>query len=259
MRKILGTLRMREILKSIKITLLYIADNLFGKSSYKKFVIIANPRTGSNLLKYLLDDHNDIRAHKEMFRFLYGKTCRQIYHTVYPKKSLKKVVGFKIFYHHPRNTKDREVWKLLQNDTTIKIIHLQRKNFLKSRISRLIANKNLLWISISRRQNNINSKKVYIDINKLFERYEYTKKCINRINAEFKNHSILNLTYEELNTDQEMAMKKVFDFLGVSYQKVTCSLKKQNTERIEDLVSNFSELSRALEGSDLESMLMDDN
>ena len=269
---------MRRILKSIKITLLYIADNLFGKSSYKKFVVIATARTGSNLLISLLRNHSDMRVHGERFTHLNGKTCRQIYHAVYPKKSLKKVVGFKIFYCDPQNTKDREVWKLLQNDTTIKIIHLQRKNLLRSYISYLIARKTRVWIIhrnllrfyisyllagktkawISYRTNS-NSKKVYVNINELFERYEYTKKCINRINAEFKNHSILNLTYEELNTDQEMAMKKVFDFLGVSYQKVTCSLKKQNTERIEDLVSNFSELSRALEGSDLESMLMDDN
>ena len=247
---------MRRILKSIKITLLYIADNLFGKSSYKKFVVIATARTGSNLLISLLRNHSDMRIHGERFTHLNGKTCRQIYHAVYPKKSLKKVVGFKIFYFHPQNTKDTEIWKLLQNDTTIKIIHLQRKNLLRAHISSLIAHTTNAWTS--RHRTDSNSKKMHVDINKLFEKDKYLKKCIHRINTEFKNHSILNLTYEALNTDQEMTMKKVFDFLNVSHQKVKCNLKKQNPEKIEDLVSNFSELSHALEGSDLENMLVDD-
>lgn len=112
-----------------------LSDQLFGNRSYKKFLIISDARTGSTLLMQLLDTHPEIIALGEEFKILTGSTCRKIWNKIYRKRP-KSVnwVGFKIFYFHPSKGSDREVWDFIEEDKEIVVIHLTRRNVLRSSV-----------------------------------------------------------------------------------------------------------------------------
>ena len=65
--------------------------------------------------------------------------------------------------------------------------------------------------------------------------------------ARFKNHPKVDIFYQDMIRDPDITFKLVTDFLGVEYHKPDTTLKKQNPERLSDLISNFSELREAFE------------
>ena len=119
----------------------------------KKFIILGQARTGSSLLKELLDSHPDIQCEGELF----NPTCKYLQQSLalqflqwYPfpylnyRKSLsmKPMYGCKIqphqikFFHTRITQLQKKGWK---------IIHIQRKNVLRQVLSALIAQKTGCW------------------------------------------------------------------------------------------------------------------
>jgi len=97
-------------------------NSLFGNKKYNKFIVITRSRTGSNLFMSLLGSHPNIIARGELFRSLDGKSCKETWGNTFtnmPKHV--KYFGFKIFYYHPLDSDDREIWELLKNDSKIKV------------------------------------------------------------------------------------------------------------------------------------------
>jgi len=68
-----------------------------GSKDYKKFVIIARSRTGSNLLSSLMNTHKKVETNGEIFAYLKERTCSDIWDTTFTKKDKKiKWAGFKL-------------------------------------------------------------------------------------------------------------------------------------------------------------------
>ena len=73
-------------------------------------------------------------------------------------------VGFKLFYYHAQKGKEQAVWDYLKDAKEIKIIHLKRKNILKTYVSQEIALKTDNWIAQGK-LNKINHSSIYLDYN----------------------------------------------------------------------------------------------
>ncbi len=230
----------------IRITKTKTKDQIFGKDNYGKFVVITRSRTGSNLLISLLNDHEKIRGYGERFRRMLGKTAISEYNNIFPKKSTASWIGFKLFYYHPLDSDDKTIWDLIKNDKDIKIIHLKRENLLRVYISRVIAGKSNNWLRRSKIKEKVESKRIIIDVDELIADIYRTNNFIQEANDLFKDHSVLNLTFEDLVKNKENTINKIFSFLNVAQISVQSPLKRQNSESIKDLVLNYEELKNKL-------------
>lgn len=230
-----------------------IITNLFGNKKYQKLVILGRQRTGSSLLMRLLHGHSEVDMQSEVFRLLQGKKCKTVWNETFSKKlPWIKYAGFKLFYNHPDDSNDREVWNLLQKDTKIKIIHIKRENILRTYISKLVAIKTGAWNS--RQENEVLDKRVEVNIEHCLEELREIKRLEEEFGqSKFIHHDYMELTYEELTTNTEEQLKRIFNFLELKIEKSNTkkiSLKKQNPESLKGLIINYNELKNALEDSE---------
>jgi LPS sulfotransferase NodH len=224
---------------------------VFGKTNYKKFIIITRSRTGSNLLISLLDSHPNVEANEELFNRIHGRSCKSIWNEVFCKKPKRiKQVGFKIFYYHPLDSSDRSVWDYIKNDKSIYIIHLKRHNLLRTLISKKIAEKTNNWSQTSsHNRSNTPPKLIMFDKDEFFEDFETTKKWETETDIEFSNHKILSVVYEDLISDIKGSMNNMQNYLDLETFELTTKLKRQNPEKLKDLVQNYDIMIREISKS----------
>jgi LPS sulfotransferase NodH len=242
------------VIKIILTKLKSLPECLIGDTNYEKFVVIARARTGSNLLLSLLNNHQQIRAFGEKFSRLGNKNTKLIFNEIFPKKSTK-TIGFKLFYYHPIDSEDKSIWEILKNDTNFKIIHLQRKNVLRTHISELIARKLDLWTDRGRSEIGLVKKKININVDEFYRVLEKNEKQIEKVKNKFQQHKMIDVFYEDLVDNRSKTMERVFDFLNVSNHDSKTDLIKQNPEKMNDLIMNYEELVEKLINSKYSFML----
>lgn len=225
-------------------------NSVFGSFDYEKFIVITRSRTGSNLLMSFLDSHPEIIAKGEVFNRLNEKTTESVWSKFFTKKPKEiKYAGFKIFYYHPMDCENREVWNIIGNNKSIKLIHLTRKNILKTVISREIAAKTDVWTNKDKHRIDLKDKQISVSIEECMNEIQKTKEYEEKTRNDFKNHALMELTYEDLVENNQKLMNEVFRFLGVEATSVNSNYKKQNNEELRDLILNYSELSESLQNT----------
>jgi len=160
-----------------------------------------------------------------------------------------------LFYTHPFHTEDRDVWKYILDDPKIKIIHLVRKNKLRTYISGEIAKKTDKWTLKSKDKINLKEKQIEIDFNDFHTRISKIYAFENETRENFKNHSFVEVSYEDLVYERENTMSKIFNFLGVKTSNFKTSYKKQNSEALSDLITNFDDFQALLKKSEYSNFL----
>lgn len=223
-------------------------NTVFGDKKYKKFVIISRSRTGSTLLMAFLRSHPNVHMEGELFKELKGRSCQQIWNSLYSKRPKKiQQVGFKLFYYHPFDD-DKQVWEFLNNDDDISVIHLRRKHLLKAYVSQKIGEKTRKWTENINNQEVIKDKKVSLDPKACVEVFEtisnYEEDTRNRFGS---RANYMEITYEDLVKDQQGEMDIIFEKMGLPAHVVSAKLKKQNPEPLKSLVTNYEELFGYLE------------
>ena len=233
-------IKCRDVLVRIK-------NSVFGNKKYNTFVVITRSRTGSNLLMSLLNSHPNIVAKGELFRSLDGKSCKETWVNTFvnmPKQI--KYFGFKIFYYHPLDSNDKEIWDYIKEDKSIRLIHLTRDNMLKTVVSREIADRTNTWTNKWGKNIQLSDKQVEIDIDYCLNEFEITKESENSTKNEYNREFFIELTYEDLIKDNQKMMNEVFNFLELKETKVKSGYKKQNKEKLEELIVNYKDLYEAI-------------
>jgi len=130
------------------------------------------------------------------------------------------------------------------------VIHLKRRNILKTLVSRKIAVAQRVWQRVSVRSRPEKSPAVRINSAELQRGFLQTREW--EVNAErmFAGHRLLNLYYEDLAADPQGEFRRVTDFLGLAYRPPRSRLKKQNPSSIRELLANYDELKTVFSGSD---------
>ena len=234
-------------------------DFIFGNKEYTKFLIISDSRTGSTLLQNMLNFHPKIIAKGELFKVIENKESSEVWNSIFRKyqKSIK-YVGFKLFYHHPLKG-DPGVWDIAKKDPSIIIIHLVRKNTLRSLISKKIGAKTRKWTeNINADPISIDDKKVTIDPLECEEYFIKINDYQNKIDQDFKHHRIISVTYEDLSYDRRDVIDNIYSKLELNKFNRDSELKKQNPESLKDLVVNFKELTEYFEGTKWEQYFQDE-
>ncbi len=220
---------------------------LFGHRVGRRFAIVGNARTGSNYLLAGLRSSPAIRMYHEIFaghNRRPGQDFERILSTVFQYEGrTTQVVGFKVFYNHLTE----EEWSRLVACQELKIIHLTRRNRLRTVISLEIAFKTGQWTK-SGKSGGPREKRVTLDPLKLVQRLEQIEEGEAAARLRFCDRQILEIVYEELVQSPREVFAAVGAYLGVEgLDPGKIRLKRQNPESLQQLIVNFDEVATALQ------------
>lgn len=232
---------------------------LGGTRDYTPFIILARSRTGSNMLVDALDSHPRIHCENERLKRLDGRQAEDALNDVYPPVlPLVKAVGFKIFYYHPSDATDRAVWDRLVAMKNLHVIHLTRWNLLRVEVSRQIAGLKRQWGIMSEDERPaVEERRVTLDPAQLQTNFEDTHRKQAQARELFRNHPLLETTYRDIVADLNAEVRRITDFLGLSYHRPHIRFIQQNPEPLPELVANYAELKAHFAGTQWEAFFID--
>lgn len=255
----------------------------------KKFVIFSYPRTGSTFLVKNLNNFEDVVCQSEIFHknfnsfsraFLDKKVIMKFLNSPFKRiifnkeKVLKKLfrmknrdfhsflekvyqekfnaVGFKIF-----PGQHDEAFKYLLGETSIRKVILERRNRLRSYVSKQISIKTGRWDQYKGND----SKLVQIEIN--IEDFLLYKQKIDAYLLEteqalkLSNQKYLKLTFEEITSG--FPLKKISRFLDIGNVDSVPEVnqKRQNPFPLSEMILNYEELSNYFENTEFEKYLIE--
>lgn len=239
-----------------------------------RFAIVGVQRTGTTWIRTTLNDHPSILALGEVFlyshgrfpfrrsagadvaqsyrRFVEASGSRRLRHVfnrtglvgqylqeIYSQPGYE-AIGFKMM--RTQCGPFPMVIDFLKQEH-IHIIHVVRRNVLKTLISRETARQRQLFHA----EDSVPVRKVTLDPGSL-------RPALDRISADnefwkrtFGRSNYVELVYEDFVADKSVRLQAIYDFLSVTPDhEVSSGLVKINPETLSEVVANFSEVHRAL-------------
>ncbi len=162
--------------------------------------------------------------------------------------------GFKLMY----NTFDayRGLQEWARENPSLMVLHMTRRNLLKSFISRRRMAENKIAHTKS---GTLNHKPVYIKLKNL-QRYIETTHATRRQFRSLleKRHPFLELSYEDMFADRHEFVAKILTFFSLPYEEMEPpTMRKISSSRLENEVKNCDEVIRFLSGTPNEQFLSD--
>lgn len=231
----------------------------FGHSAYTRFLVLTRSRTGSSMLMSFLRSHPQVEVYGEYFSRLDGKPYQDMLAAVFsPHPRQIKAVGFKIFYNQPFDDPNSGLWQALAGLKNLRLIHLTRLNFLRTYVSRKIAEQQDVWsIRGQRSPIDMPAPVFHIEPAELQSAYEKTRAMQASRLLLFADQQVVELTYEDLVNQPETEFRRVTDFLSLAEQPPKTTLKRQNTRKLSDIITNYAELKDSMIGTELRSFFDD--
>jgi LPS sulfotransferase NodH len=281
---------------------------------YNRFIILSDARTGSNLLQQALNAHPAIVCFREIFNIVPDfidydvdgweprsagdielrardphEFLRQRVFCAHHASAVR-AVGFKFHYDHFWFHAD--LLPTLIADDGLHVIHLQRRNQLRSFVSLKIAEQTGAWLDLDptkhRRQTlarkltwsnaadaarhpvravgRIRSFLAPVNAAPSHERQPLTlshDECVAhfyRVHHQvehfgnlFREHRATVITFEELVADRDRVLGAIYEFLNVApAPSANTTLRRQNPEPLRELIANFEELRASFAGTEYE-------
>ena len=241
---------------------------LYGRTDYVRFVVLGRSRVGSNLLRGLLNAHPQAEAFGEIFRDdnsldwdHAGHFQSRSAHSMLRQDPVKfldakvfgrypsaiRAVGFKLFYYHARNGHKAAVWPYLQDRTEIRIVHLKRRNLLRTHLSRQRAAVTDQWVNTSGQPDS--GVVVRLDYEECLKDFVQTRTSEEESDRAFADHPIFHLEYETLVGDYGAEIRSLQDFLGLEPRAVTPSTFQQTRQPLSAVIANYAELREKFAGT----------
>ena len=245
-----------------------------GQRRYNRFVIVCLPRTGSSMLRSLLNSHRQVIAFGELFNSdtpmnwaLAGYSKRgpaARLHRRDPVLFLKRAVygcyprgigavGFKLIYDQAREDGRRHLWRYLQTDRDIGIVHLIRRNILRSYLSLQVARKFDHWIRIRGRPHG--GHRLRLEGGQTVAALAQMASQIAAMRSFFDPGRTIEVFYEDLCRQREAQLRRIQSFLGVAELDLRPALHKLPCVPLSRAIANYTELRQALRGSPWEPFL----
>lgn len=245
-----------------------------SKPIYTKFIILGKARTGSNYLRGLLNSQREIVAFGEMFRhrnsigwdFAHLPQSRYMQSLFQnnPTKFLETrvfsnfpkhicAIGFKIFYYHAHSGATEPIWSYLKEHKEIRVIHIKRKNILRTLLSNKRATLTQAWVRQGAKAAGL-GEPIFLGHEECLTEFIRTSDWERQYDTFFEHHEKMDVIYERLSLDYGSEMKRIQDFLGVTHKAVTPRTAKQSSSSLSDSIVNYFELKESFIGTPWEEL-----
>lgn len=243
---------------------------------YTKFIILGRSRTGSNFLRGLLNSHPAVIVLGEIFRnrdaidfdhpqFPTTGRVMKIYQSD-PCKFLEKIIfrkipanykalGFKLFYYHASEIPFKKIWAALKEQSDLHIIHIKRKNILRTHLSRENAVKTGQWVNTNGKETHIHTYK--LDYDALIRDFVQTRQWEQQADIFFKTHPKLEVFYEELSENTNEEIRKIQQFLELPDHPVQAQTFKQIQRPLCEIIENYEDLKSKFKNTEWEAFFED--
>jgi len=233
-----------------------------------RFVVLAAPRTGSNWLCSMLNSHPEVLCHHEIFNpegIHYALDHRQgdlnlgtladrahaplsLLERLWRQNFGKRAVGFKL-----NRGQDSAVFQHVLSNTEIRKVVIRRKNRIKTYVSEMVAESTGRWESYDFSASGQSGFTIKVELASLLQHIALNQRYYDEIDHALTStrQPYLEVIYEDLMHEEEW--KRILNFLDVSllHSSLKPGTKKQNSNDLRTLISNYAEIEAALEGFDL--------
>jgi len=234
----------------------------------KRFVILAAPRTGSNLLCTMLQSHPDVLCHHELFNprdtffalplrdkgFSLGSMHQrntqpiEFLNRIWRQNLGHQCVGFKMTHkQHLR------VFEHVCKDKQIAKIVLKRASRLKTYVSRLIAQRSGVWEDYQVNRPHVQARPIDVPYDQLKQSIEFNKQYYSSLDRIIQGPR-LDVQYENLNDTNTHS--RLLNFLQLRDTSLQSQSRQQNPYPVGDLISNKNELANQLNLSSEDQLLL---
>lgn len=192
------------------------------------------------MLVRLLGQHPEIHCEGEIFR----RPQREEWEAKLAEleQGTTRWCGFKMFYYHA--SKDGgALWRRLQDDEGLPVVHLQRRNILRTATSRKLATLSDEWVS-TKDGSGGEKQRVRFEPRELRADFQTTRSQEKDFAARFAGHPVTTVEYEDFAADPFGTCARITAMLGIQDLPAEAEVrtKKQNPEPLEELIENYDEL-----------------
>ena len=239
-----------------------------------RFVVLAAPRSGSNMLCAMLGSHSSILCHHEIFNPKGIRLALPLRDTNFglgtvaererqPVEFLERIwtnhfdhpcVGFKLTHRQ-----NESVYRHLLSDNSIDKIVLRRQNRLRVYVSRRISESLNEWEVYRQEDLTRDRPRIRVDVKQFVDEAAFDNAYYAEIRNEVVtgNHRWIEVSYESLHLANKQ--NRIQEFLEVDplSQGLEIRSVKQNSNYLPDLIANYDELRQSLQGTEFENELDD--
>lgn len=214
-----------------------------------RFMVLCRPRTGSNHLLSLLEQHPATLVYGEKLHN--GRTAEYFLDRLQaPRAAWVRATGFKMFYHHPESGDGEAIWSRLCSDTGLHVIHLRRANLLHTLLSEHLATMTGHWVE--RKDQVVETgtpRAVRLSAEWLTRRFREIRGAERRCNRWITDHPVLDVTFESLTCQRQQEFDRLCNFLGLPRRRARSYTMRQRRQPARELISNYDELKEAFQGT----------
>ncbi len=254
-----------------------------------KFVLLGHMRSGSTLVLHALSRHPNVHIYGELFNrsrkvrehdFASGITNCSVAQTngidgnsyfkegedgaeflanrvFFHRPAKPLAVGFKLFYEHARDTAaSSRAWEYLAAHKDVRIIHLTRRNLVKTLVSLRLATKTRVWsMPKGKEASEVGPASLCMDPEEFEEFFQEQSETQRQAMELFKEHQIMTIEYQDDVCDRfQETLHRIHEFLEIPRRRAAMLIEKQGRGRLRDRLSNYRELRTHFAGTPYETM-----
>ncbi len=212
-----------------------------------RFVVLCQPRTGSSLLNASLRQHPEIEMHGEILNHRYPHRLPQDgYQRLLSalSSSTHPAVGCNLHAFQPDRVWDgwrrwESAWNALADDSSIKVIHLQRIDTLAQMASWKIAQLLSRW---GRQDDIIDRPTIAISPDEYRWFRDWNRSVMEWRLSHLQGRSILPVTYGSLCHEWEPALARIQDFIGVRCLPLQQVTSRNERRPLSEVIENYDDL-----------------
>ena len=212
-----------------------------------RFVVLCQPRTGSSLLNASLRQHPEIEMHGEILNHRYPHRLPQDgYQRLLSalSNSTHPAVGCNLHAFQPDRVWDgwrrwESAWNALADDSSIKVIHLQRIDTLAQMASWKIAQLLSRW---GRQDDIIDRPTIAISPDEYRWFRDWNRSVMEWRLSHLQGRSVLPVTYESLCNEWEPALARIQDFIGVRCLPLRQVTSRNERRPLSEVIENYDDL-----------------
>ena len=225
--------------------------NISSRRDYKRYILLSRPRTGSTMLNSMLRSHPNVHADVELFGRLNGRDINVILDDVFTRyPSDIQAVGFKIHYKHPTDDKSGDIWKKLVAMNDLYVIHLKRRNILRSMVSGRIANKlRCSNIRDPQERPDLDERRISLNKDEVLKEFMATRNHEHRFSKMFAHKQTIEIFYEDIITKPNNEYHRILELLNLPFSTPKARTRAMNPEKLSELIVNYTELKGIFENT----------